>query len=569
MRSLRSRLILGSSLVAVIPIALTMFLLAQRIEQTVRVQASERLEATLGALRAQIERDATGAGERLRLLASEPELKRLVLLRSADARAVSDYLAERRFLLGLDFLQVTDTTGAVLADAAMSAADRASGPAFRVRAAAPEDPGEVGVGTAGIEGGNGLALVARAPIRYERTPAAILTGGLVFDASVLRRLKQSSGVELVLFDAGDHVVASTPVGAESMIRPSADLARIQLGGHAYLGRTFPVVVGASSGASIAAMVPTAPADQTIRALKLTATLLGLLGLAIAVALGIAWSAQISRPVTQLMAYSRRIARGEWEEPLTLHSVRELDALVQSLNRMRVDLLGLRERLATSERQAAWSLMARQVAHEMKNPLTPIAVLAADLKRSYEQQRGDFPQVLSQAVATIEEEIDRLKRMVQEFADFARFPAAERVRCRLSSVLDDLRGLYAPEIAKGRLLLDGGSAVALDADPAQLRQALVNLIKNGLEAIGDTGHVTVHTETQEDGLHIVVSDTGPGLSDERRAQLFMPGFTTKPEGSGLGLPIVQRIVSEHQGSIRVESGPHGTTFHVLLPQASER
>src|SRR5262249_60780687 len=131
--------------------------------------------------------------------------------------------------------------GRVRAAARVPAAGGPAGPAFGGRRGGPETPNEAGGGPAAIEGANGLALVARAPIRYERTPAGILSGGLVFDASVLRRLKQSSGVGLVLFDAGDHVGASALPGAESMIRPSADPARIQPGGHAHPGSTHPLV----------------------------------------------------------------------------------------------------------------------------------------------------------------------------------------------------------------------------------------------------------------------------------------------------------------------------------------
>src|SRR5207244_4606665 len=115
-------------------------------------------------------------------------------------------------------------------------------------------------------------------------------------------------------------------------------------------------------------------------------------------------------------------RGEWEEPLTLHSVHELQTLVEALDRMRRDLQSYREKLVISERQAAWSQMARKVAHEIKNPLTPIAISVADLKRSFEQKRPEFPEILAQAVKTIADEVETLKHLLQEFSDFARMPA---------------------------------------------------------------------------------------------------------------------------------------------------
>jgi len=277
---------------------------------------------------------------------------------------------------------------------------------------------------------------------------------------------------------------------------------------------------------------------------------------------------VSRPVEALAAYSERLARGEWDQPLTIDSVRELEALVAALDRMRLDLASYRERLVTSERHAAWSLMARKVAHEVKNPLTPIAISIADLQRSYEQGRPEFPAILAQAVRTISDEIESLRRMLQEFSDFARLPEPRFVPCRPDALLADLGALYAREIVEGRLhVARPAPEVPFAGDPAQLRQALVNLVKNGLEATPPGGRVSVAARADGDALEIAVADTGPGLAPEQRVNLFAPGFTTKAHGSGLGLTIVQRIVHEHGGAIAVESATGaGTTFRVRLPLA---
>src|SRR5206468_7617710 len=184
-------------------------------------------------------------------------------------------------------------------------------------------------------------------------------------------------------------------------------------GHAVDPHVLPKITG---------LVPTAAADRTIAALQLTSLLLGLLGLAVAIGLGALWSSQVSRPVEQLAAVSQRIARGEWDEPIRIRSVRELQTLIAAFERMRADLGDYRERLLTSERQAAWGQMARTMAHEIKNPLTPIAISIADLRRSFEQKREDFPAILEQASRTIGDEIETLKHLLQEFSDFGRLPA---------------------------------------------------------------------------------------------------------------------------------------------------
>jgi nitrogen fixation/metabolism regulation signal transduction histidine kinase len=251
-------------------------------------------------------------------------------------------------------------------------------------------------------------------------------------------------------------------------------------------------------------------------------------------------------------------------------VRELETLGEALDRMRGDLRAYRERLVTSERQAAWGQMARTVAHEVANPLTPIAVSIADLRRSYDQRHPDFPRILDQAVRTIAEEVETLRRMLQEFADLGRMPPPALAPVGVAMLFADLEALYGGEVAAGRLAFGRpGEDLCVAADAGQLRRALVNLIKNGLESLDAAGQVKVSASVEGGEVVIAIADSGRGLTVEQRVQLFTPGLTTKPHGSGLGLTIVQRIVHEHGGRIAVESAPGaGTTFRVHLPLAPE-
>jgi len=378
-------------------------------------------------------------------------------------------------------------------------------------------------------------------------------------------------MELVLRDGSSRVVAATldSVGAATLpVR--AGLGRVTVAGRSYISQTFPLEIGEQTTVALTGLVSTAPADQTIATLKWTSASLGLLGLGIAILLGALWSSQVSRPVERLAIYSRKLAQGEWDEPLTISSVSELQTLVEALDQMRQDLTTYRDKLVTSERHAAWSQMARKVAHEVKNPLTPIAVSIADLKRSYESQRADFPEILDQAVRTISDEVDTLKHLLQEFSDFARLPAPLFAPCRLSDLIGDLSTLYGRDVAEGRLRFSiSERETTISADAGQVRQALINLIKNGLEAVDGSGKVSVSAAANGDHLEIAVSDTGSGLTAEQRAQLFQPGFTTKSHGSGLGLTIVERIVTEHRGAITVDSAREtGTTFRIQLPLMHE-
>ena len=545
MNSLRSRLILGSSLIALVPLAIAIYFLSQRVEGMVRIQAEERLGTALGGLQAELHANAEQVAQKLGILAKDVTLKRLYLLNPGGSRDLSQYLAEKRFLLGLDFLQVSDPSGIVVANA-----DARSG-------VPPES----------LADASHLTMAASAPILYQNEIAGLLRGGLALDAAFLQRLKQTRGVDLVLRDAEGRPVAATLGDSLGASEPASGVARIEVAGESYLGRSFPLELGAGSRASVAGLVSAAAADRTIQGLQVTAALLGLLGVVIAVALGVLWSSQVSGPVERLAAFSHRLSQGDWEEPLTLQSVGELQTLVAALERMRGDLRRYRDQLVIGERHAAWSQMARKVAHEIKNPLTPIAVSVADLKRSFDQKRPDFPQILDQAVRTVSDEVQALKRLLHEFSEFGRFPAPLFAPCDPATLLADLETLYSREVAEGRLAFAPPRIpIRVSADADQLRQALVNLIKNALEALDGDGRVTVAATARDVDLEITVSDTGPGLSVEQRANLFVPGFTTKTSGSGLGLTIVERIIHDHRGTIAVEAGrAGGTTFRIHLPQ----
>jgi len=530
MRSLRSRLILGVSLLTIVPLAVTLALLTNRVQSIVRRDAAERLDRALGQVRGAIVSNGAQLAEKLRILSNDPELKRLFLL-DPGSRDLADYVAERQFLLGLDFLSLADTSGTV--------------------ASASATPGK-----------EGLAMDAGVPIRYRNRVVGFLRGGLVIDSALLARLGGSGGIELAVRHGGGQVFASTLPGIGDRVPQQAE--RVRIGNRAYLVRS--VGMRAASDALLTGFASTDSADRILASVRIASAFLAILGLAIAILLAVAWSSQVSGPVERIAAFSDRLARGEWDEPLSVPSVRELDTLVAALERMRSDLRTYRERIIVSERQAAWGQMARKVAHEIKNPLTPIAISVADLRRSYEAKRPDFPEILNQATRTVAEEVESLRRILQEFSDFARFPAPVFTPESASALLAELESLYAREISEGRLHVTRIKPdLILLWDRAQMRQALINLVQNGLDAAGRNAPVDVEARRSGDVLEIAVRTPGPGLTPEQRANLFVPGFTTKPQGSGLGLTIVERIVHEHGGTILVDSEPGaGTAFRIQIP-----
>ncbi|HEX2164287.1 MAG TPA: ATP-binding protein, partial [Thermoanaerobaculia bacterium] len=223
-------------------------------------------------------------------------------------------------------------------------------------------------------------------------------------------------------------------------------------------------------------------------------------------------------------------------------------------------------LIKAQQAAAWSEAARRIAHEIKNPLTPIKLSAERLLRRGRQGDPRLAEALEEGVETIVREVDTLQAMVDEFSRYARMPRPHPEPTDVARLVGDTLELYRD--IKGGVEVDkevepGVGEVSLDGQ--QIRRALINLLDNAIEATDAPGRVTVSAHRRDGHLHLHVSDTGRGIPPEARDKLFLPHFSTKGRGTGLGLAIVHRIVSDHGGSIRVEDNrPRGTVFTLDLP-----
>jgi two-component system nitrogen regulation sensor histidine kinase NtrY len=225
-------------------------------------------------------------------------------------------------------------------------------------------------------------------------------------------------------------------------------------------------------------------------------------------------------------------------------------------------------LIRAQKVAAWREVARRLAHEIKNPLTPIQLSADRLRRHFSGAPPQSRALLEECTSTIAGEVESLKALVDEFSQFARMPPARTVPTDLHVLLNETLALY------NGLLLDvtferrfADALPPVRVDPEQIRRVMINLIDNALEAMERHGHVFV--ETRYDGekkvARVVVADDGPGVPLEDRDKLFMPYYSTKRRGSGLGLAIVRRIVAEHDGRIEVDDNlPRGARFTIELP-----
>jgi two-component system nitrogen regulation sensor histidine kinase NtrY len=227
-------------------------------------------------------------------------------------------------------------------------------------------------------------------------------------------------------------------------------------------------------------------------------------------------------------------------------------------------------LVRAQKLAAWTEAARRIAHEIKNPLTPIRLAAERLRARQRPGGGATGELVEESVDTIVTAVGTLQSLVDEFSRYARMPGPQLAPTRIDRLLPEVVALYRdvkPGVeVRGETAADVGEPWV---DPEQLRRVLINLIDNAVEATDPPGEIVVSAARRGETVELAVADSGRGIAPEDRDKLFLPFFSRKGRGTGMGLAIVQRIVSEHAGSIRIdENAPQGTVFRVELPAGGQ-
>ncbi len=256
---------------------------------------------------------------------------------------------------------------------------------------------------------------------------------------------------------------------------------------------------------------------------------------------------------------------------TLHLAITVSALEEKLNSAFVIVLEDLSDLLRAQKAAAWREVARRIAHEIRNPLTPIALSAERIGRQIERQpmTPEVRRIVQECTAIIAKEVESVKTLVNEFAQFARFPTAQLMRENLNRVVTDALAVFNGRLDGIRVqerLAAGLPPVLVDAE--QFQRVVVNLVDNAAEAMQSSLVKELQIVTQAgpgDTVELIVADTGCGVSAEDKERLFLPYFSTKGRGTGLGLAIVNNIVADHNGTIRVEDNlPSGARFTVAIP-----
>ena len=288
------------------------------------------------------------------------------------------------------------------------------------------------------------------------------------------------------------------------------------------------------------------------------------------------SHRLTKPLLRLADHTRLVASGNLDARVEIDTGDEITTLAEAFNTMASRLKETNRKLIKAEKDAAWREMARQVAHEIKNPLTPIMLSAQQVEQARRDRHPLYDEIVEESMASIIDQCRSLKQIASDFMAYARLGGGRKEKEKVSELLQSAAAPYSALDATCGIKLEIENQLPEDFSifvvPGDIKRVLINLINNAIQAIGESeGHVRIlaREERAEGGpfLRISVQDDGSGIPPEHREQLFEPSFSSRTGGTGLGLAISRKIIEEHGGHIEVSSQlDEGTTMSVVLPLA---
>jgi signal transduction histidine kinase len=583
--SLRPKLMLIFSITIVLAVVAVAWTISRRAERAFQAADQQHTSAVVAQFRREFERRADDVSARIERVAASEPMSRLALEfgRTGDA---SPYLMEAEALAKdyeLDYLEIIAADGSILSSAqwparfgyreSMPAAHKAS---FLKKEELADGPLQIGI------------FADRAVPGVE--PAVYVLGGKKLDRSFLANLYSSGDTRVFLypvlgtsFDPGELIEADGAMDTagrfQSIIEQSRNSGRETRAVIAVGNRSqdrvdaTAIPLSAPDGAVLAVLIIANSQRELVELkhqIRSIAYAVAGLGILIAIVASFWISLRVSRPIEELAAAASEVAAGNWDTRVEVSTRDEVGALAEGFNHMTQQLSDQRERLVQSERVAAWRELARRLAHELKNPLFPLQLTVENLVRARTLPPQEFDEVFSESTRTLSAEIANLKSVVARFSDFSKMPKLQLETVDLNAVLERVTAFYAPVLkerqpAIGFRWKTSDGPLAISADRELMHRALSNLVLNAMDAMPSGGELTLGLERRDDFAVITVSDSGQGMTSEECERLFTPYYTTKQHGTGLGLAIVQSIVSDHKGTITVESAPgRGTTFLIALP-----
>ena len=388
------------------------------------------------------------------------------------------------------------------------------------------------------------------------------------------RLKASSRPELYESSLLSSTLNSTAVREVIYGKRSFFTEPVSIGSQVYNAGYQPVT--SADGATLLAVLSLATMDEAPRIeaeiARTTTFIYGIfaaLGL-ILLGIGALFAARVAQPILELIRATERVAKGTLTTRVPVTREDEIGDLMTAFNTMTHELERSREIVAQTERELAWKEMARQVAHEIKNPLTPMKLSVQHLEHAHEAKDPNFNPIFRRVIRTLREQIDVLTRIATEFAHFGAMPRRRWGAVDIRKVADSAVALFDAERSRIRFIIDVPKDLPrVHSDEEELRRAFVNLLRNATQAIEGWGVIVISARTDQGMVNIRVRDTGYGMSEETLKRVFDPNFSTKTSGMGLGLAIVKKTITDMSGTIRVDSTPgRGTTFFIELPARAD-
>ena len=291
-------------------------------------------------------------------------------------------------------------------------------------------------------------------------------------------------------------------------------------------------------------------------------------------IAISFASRLTKPIINLIGASDSISKGALDVKVPeLETDEEFKQLNKNFNQMIERLKEQQDKLLITERYEAWETVARKLAHEIKNPLTPIQLSIDSLREKYKNKLSNQSQDFEKYLETINRQIKDIEKLVNEFSNFARMPRPILKKINIASVINNVLDLIKMSSKHSINLIQKSKHTEIHADEDQLNRVFINLIKNSEEAFLENlkkdpnfkGNIDIEITDNNDYIVCRLSDNGPGITDSKKA--MTPYFTTKKTGTGLGLPIVSKIINEHSGkfSIRNKKKENGTITNIWLPK----
>ena len=580
--------------------ALTVFLsvtaVAWMVSHVTRRAFEQSNEAQTAALVAQFQREfkrhADDVVRRAEAIAASEATTRMALSLNRGSSEAGNYLNEASPIAQshqLDFLEFVDARGTIVSSAQSPAKfgytessvtnlpQLTSKPAFLKQEELPA--------------GSSLGLFAVRAATIGDKPLYVI-GGLRLDKTFLAALELPAGMRAMLFEnsgsgATPQMLMTSPAGAKEVEKLTPLVQQVQ-----QQGREMTDLMHWSSDPADDEMIHAIPLNgqddkilgilfvgssrkpyvEVKRHIQSAAMLVGGAGVLLAILLSSWAAARFTRPVEELASAAREVAAGNLNAQVEVTSTDEVGDLAEAFNRMTRDLLEQKERLVQTERVAAWRELARRLAHELKNPLFPLQLTVENLVRAREQSPEMFEEIFRESAATLLAEIGNLKQIISRFSEFSKMPQPQLQPVIVNDVVQGVARLFQAQLeSRSRApitceldLVSHMEPVAADAE--LLHRAFSNLVLNATDAMPQGGTLTLRTRESGDRVYIEIADSGVGLTREECQRLFTPYYTGKQHGTGLGLAIVQSVISDHGGTITVQSQPgKGTTFRVELPR----